>query len=179
MPNHKAVPEPSQIDRELKVLELRRAGLTWQRIAEEVGYKDHSGAYMAYKRAMKRTLQQPADELRQQELDRIDRLQLAAWAEAMKGHVGSIAVIIRLMERRARLLGLDTPIRIEQEITTWEGGDTIDKAVRDLAQLLRANAENSASKSAVAGNTSAPEPITPVEQLENMADIDGPRMGQD
>ena len=56
MPFNNAVPEPEQIDRELKVLELRRAGLTWQRIAEETGYANHTGAYAAYKRAMKRTL---------------------------------------------------------------------------------------------------------------------------
>lgn len=178
MPNHNAVPEPKQIDRELKVLELRRAGLTWQRIAEEVGYKDHSGAYMAYKRAMKRTLQQPANELREQELDRLDRLQLAAWPQAMKGHINSIAVIIRLMERRARLLGLDTPIKIEQEITTWEGGDSIDKAVRDLANLLRTNAEIGSGEGALAGDTSTSEPITVGESVENVVNLDGSRLGQ-
>ena len=85
MPTHNAVPEPEQLDRELKVLELRRAGLTWQRIAEQVGYADHSGAYLAYKRALKRVLQQPAEELRQAEIDRLDRLQLAAWPKAMQG----------------------------------------------------------------------------------------------
>ena len=70
MPNHNAaVPAPELVDKEVKVLELRRAGLTWQRIAEETGYSDHSGAYAAYKRAIKRTQQQPADELREQELD--------------------------------------------------------------------------------------------------------------
>jgi hypothetical protein len=59
-------------------------------------------------------MQQPADELREQELDRIDRLQLAAWPNAMKGDTKSIMTIVKLMERRARLLGLDTPIKIEQ-----------------------------------------------------------------
>ena len=39
MPNHNAaVPAPELVDKEIKVLELRRAGLTWQRIAEETGY---------------------------------------------------------------------------------------------------------------------------------------------
>ena len=136
MANHNAVPEPEQIDRELKVLELRRAGLTWQRIAEQVGYADHSGAYLAYKRAIKRTQQQPADELRTQELDRIDRLQLAAWPKAMQGDTQSINTICRLMERRARLLGLDMPVKISQDVTVWEGGESFDRAVRDLAELL-------------------------------------------
>ena len=135
MPNHKAVPEPQQIDKEIKVLELRRAGLTWQRIAEETGYADHTGAYAAYKRAIKRTMQQPADELREQELDRIDRLQLAAWPQAMKGDTKAILTIVRLMERRAKLLGLDVPIKIEQEITNWNG-ESVDDAIQRLTREL-------------------------------------------
>jgi len=122
MPNHNAaVPSPELIDKELKVLELRRMGMTWQKIAEQVGYADHTGAYAAYKRAMKRTLQQPAKELREQELDRVDRLQMAAWANAMKGDIGSIHVIVRLMERRAKLLGLDVPVKSEVEVITYDG----------------------------------------------------------
>jgi hypothetical protein len=121
MANHNSVPEPELIDKELKVLELRRMGMTWQKIAEQVGYADHTGAYAAYKRAMKRTLQQPADELRNAELDRIDRLQMAAWGKAMQGEIGSIHVIVRLMERRARLLGLDMPIRAEMEVIKYDG----------------------------------------------------------
>ena len=84
MPNHNAaVPSPELVDKEVRVLELRRMGFTWSRIAEQVGYADHTGAYAAYKRAIKRTQQQPADELREQELDRIDRLQLALWPNAI------------------------------------------------------------------------------------------------
>lgn len=134
MPNHNAaVPAPELVDKETKVLELRRAGLTWQRIAEEVGYADHTGAYAAYKRAIKRTQQQPADELREQELDRIDRLQLAAWPNAMKGDTKSILAIAKLMERRAKLLGLDAAIKIEQDITTWNG-ETINEAIERIKQ---------------------------------------------
>lgn len=179
MPNHNAVPEPEQIDRELKVLELRRAGLTWQRIAEQVGYADHSGAYMAYKRAMKRTLQQPADELRQAEIDRLDRLQLAAWPRAMNGDNASITTIIRIMERRAKLLGLDMPVKIAQDVTVWDGGESIDRAVRDLAELLRQNATDSSVEGAMAGDTGEIESATTDIALAVMADPVGQRVGQD
>jgi hypothetical protein len=180
MPNHNAaVPAPELVDKEVKVLELRRAGLTWQRIAEETGYADHTGAYAAYKRAIKRTQQQPADELREQELDRVDRLQLALWPNAMKGDTRAVLTIVRLMERRAKLLGLDMPIKIEQEVTTWNGDDTIDRAVRDLAALLTANNADSASESAVAVVISESEPIAAGNELEDLVDSIGARMGQD
>ncbi len=180
MPNHNAaVPSPELVDREIKVLELRRAGLTWQRIAEQVGYADHTGAYAAYKRAIKRTQQQPADELREAEIDRLDRLQLAVWPKAMNGDNTSITTILRIMERRARLLGLDMPVKIAQDVTVWEGGESIDRAVRDLAELLRQNAAASPSESAMAGDTSEAEPTATGDDVASLADPVGARVGQD
>jgi hypothetical protein len=179
MPNHNAaVPSPELVDKEIRVLELRRVGLTWSRIAEEVGYADHTGAYAAYKRAIKRTMQQPADELRDQEVDRLDRLQVAVWPSAMKGDTRAILTIIRLMERRAKLLGLDKPIKIEQEITTWDGNDTIDRAVRELAALLTADNATGASESPMAELVSESEPIATRDELENLVDSIGSRVGQ-
>jgi hypothetical protein len=180
MPNHNAaVPSPELVDREIKVLELRRVGLTWVRIAEEVGYKDHTGAYAAYKRAIKRTMQQPADELREQELDRIDRLQVAVWPAAMKGDTRAVLTIVRLMERRAKLTGLDMPIKIEQDVTTWTGGDSIDRAVRDLASLLTRNDATGSGESAMAEHISESESVTAGNELENLVNTLGARMGQD
>jgi hypothetical protein len=180
MPNHNAaVPSPELVDKEIKVLELRRVGLTWVRIAEEVGYADHTGAYAAYKRAIKRTMQQPADELREQELDRIDRLQVAVWPAAMKGDTRAVLTIVRLMERRAKLTGLDMPIKIEQDVTTWTGGDTIDRAVKDLAALLTRNDATGSGESAMAEHISKSEPVTTGNELENLVDSLGARMGQD
>ena len=180
MPNHNApIPSPELVDKEIKVLELRRVGLTWTRIAEEVGYADHTGAYAAYKRAIKRTMQQPADELREQELDRIDRLQVAVWPAAMKGDTRAVLTIVRLMERRAKLTGLDMPIKIEQDVTTWTGGDTIDRAVRDLASLLTRNDAIGSGESPMAEHISETEPVTTGNQLEDLVNSLGSRVGQD
>jgi hypothetical protein len=180
MPNHNAaVPSPELVDKEIRVLELRRVGLTWVRIAEEVGYADHTGAYAAYKRAIKRTQQQPADELREQEIDRLDRLQVAVWPSAMKGDTRAIMTIIRLMERRAKLLGLDKPIKIEQEITTWDGNDTIDRAVRELAALLTADNATGTGESPMAELVSESESVATGIELENLVDSIGSRVGQD
>jgi hypothetical protein len=183
MPNHNAaVPSPELFDKENKVLELRRAGLTWQRIAEEVGYADHTGAYAAYKRALKRTQQQPADELRFAELDRIDRLQLALWPKAMKGDNASVNTIVRLMERRARLLGLDTPIKVQNEVMVLDGGD-LDERVRQFAYLIAeariAALGHSDGEQTVLEISSEAEPITAGEQLADLDDSLGSRMGQD
>ena len=137
MANQNKQPDPEVIDREVKVLELRRAGLTWQNIAKEVGYADPTGAYAAYKRAVKRVLQEPADEVRQQELDRLDRLQVAVWPRAMKGDDRAINTILRLMERRAKLLGLDAAQKVQAEVTTFDGHRDIDAEIERILEVIR------------------------------------------
>lgn len=178
MTNANAMPEPDQVDREMRVLELRRGGLTWHQIAQTMGYAGHSGAYAAYKRAMQRTLQEPADDIRRMESERLDRLQVAHWSRAIQGDPQATTMILRIMERRAKMLGLDMPVKIQQDVTVWEGGESIDRAVRDLAELLRANAADSSGESAVAGDTGEAEPATADAGLADMANPVGAGMGQ-
>jgi hypothetical protein len=97
----------------------------------------------------------------------------------MKGDTRAILTIIRLMERRAKLLGLDKPIKIEQEITTWDGNDTIDRAVRELAALLTADNAISASESPMAELVSESQSVATGIELENLVDSLGSRVGQD
>lgn len=101
------VPDAEQLQREGQALELRRAGLTYDAIAERLGFANKGGAYKAVKRALQRTLQEPADELRALEVDRLDRLQAAIWPKAMRGDTAAVDRVLRIAERRARLLGLD------------------------------------------------------------------------
>ena len=188
MPNHNAaVPAPELVDREVKVLELRRAGLTWSRIAEQTGYADHTGAYAAYKRAIKRTQQEPADQLRDLELERVDRLQLALWPKAMEGDTNATNTIIRLMQRRADLLGLDAPktTKLDAQVTTvFDGGD-LDDRVRHFAYLIAEARHNnlagghSVSEQVSLEVASEAEPITSGDGVEELVDPIGARMGED
>lgn len=103
-------PAADVIERERRVLELRRAGVSFDVIATQVGYRDRGAAYKAYKRALARTLQQPAAELRDLEVDRLDRLLTAVWPKALRGDLAAVDRVLRVAERRARLLGLDAPV---------------------------------------------------------------------
>jgi uncharacterized protein YicC (UPF0701 family) len=44
--------------------------------------------------------------------------------------------LLKIAERRARLLGLDQPTRIAQEVTVFAAGSEIDREVERLAQQL-------------------------------------------
>lgn len=98
-------------ERQRQAVELRKAGVGFQVIADKLGYKDHSGAYRAVKAALKKTLQEPADEVRRLELERIDAMLLGVWPRAKSGDDKAIESVLRLMKRRAALLGLDAPVK--------------------------------------------------------------------
>jgi hypothetical protein len=177
MANQNKQPDPEVIDREIKVLELRRVGLTWANIADQVGYADPTGAYAAYKRAVKRVLKEPVQEVLDQELDRLDRLQVAVWGRAMKGDDRAINTILRLMERRAKLLGLDAAQKVQAEVTTFDGHRDIDGEIERIVEIIR-NA-NHGQPMALEGGTSESGTITSEGELVDLALHGGPWSGQD
>jgi len=114
-----SVQSPRRIEISLKqaqALELRKAGASYGAIAERLKFKNAARAYEAVRAALQKTLRPPAEELRQLESERLDALLLALWSQARQGNLGAVDRVLRVMERRARLLGLDAPIKTD--ITT-------------------------------------------------------------
>ncbi len=110
-------------EREKLAFALRVAGMTYAQIAERLGVTT-AGAYKMVKRVLERTRKETdeaADELRRLEVERLDALLLTLWKSATSGNLGAVDRVLRVMERRARLLGLDAPTR--QDITS--GGETL------------------------------------------------------
>ncbi len=106
--------------RQLRALELRLAGVTYEQIAEQLGYAGRSGAFKAVNTALKETLREPAEELRTLSAERLDRATLAIWRAVSAGDLQAIDRLLRIEARRARLLGLDAPSR--QELSGPDGG---------------------------------------------------------
>jgi hypothetical protein len=163
--------------KEAKVLELRRAGFTFQRIAEEVGYATPSGAQRALERIMTRNVPQAPEEFRWQELDRLDRMQVALWPRAMKGDDRAIGTIVRLMERRARLVGIDAPQRIQAEVVNYDGNRDIDGDIERIVNILRG--VDSSEPLEVESGTGEIGTTTTAGRLEDLALHGGARSGQD
>ena len=102
------------IEKQRQALELRRAGATYEEIARAVGYgTSRSAAYKAVMSAIHRVLQEPAEAVLVLELQRLDKLQMAIWSKAMAGDEKAIGRVLEIMGRRARLLGIDQPRRID------------------------------------------------------------------
>lgn len=142
MPNHNMTSPKylEAVERARKALELRKAGYGFQIISEQLGYSDSSGAYRAVRRALMRTIQEPADEVRKLELERLDKILTALWPAAIAGKWLAIDRVLLIMERRARLLGLDAPTKVDitqriREVAEEAGLDP-DEAVKEAMAIV-------------------------------------------
>lgn len=101
--------------RQSKVAQLRLAGLTNQtRIAEilQVNQSAISTDFRIIDQIWQERAQQDIATAKGLDIERCERLIAACWPKAMSGHTPSVKVILDVMIRRAKLLGLDAPITI-------------------------------------------------------------------
>jgi len=126
------LPNPEVLEREARVVELRIAGRSWYEIGQTVGLSP-TGAHQAYKRALDRIPSEQVAELRKIDNERIDALLGAAWEPALKGSARHIEVIVKLLERRARLMGLDAPMLQRIEVLTE---DVVDAAIAEIERQI-------------------------------------------
>lgn len=101
-------------ERRARALQLRKEGANFDQIAEELGMS-RSAAHKTVQRAIAElaTLAETeVAELRALESARLDELHQAVWPQAVAGDLPALDRVIRIMERRARLLGLDAPAKV-------------------------------------------------------------------
>ena len=122
--------------RHLEALRLRQRGLTYDAIAERIGYANSSVAYKAVMLELKRQMKEPAEQVRELEIERLDRMLLALQPKIDAADTRAIDTALRLMERRARLLGLDAP----QSIDVTSKGDALITRI-EIAPVHDPNAE--------------------------------------
>jgi hypothetical protein len=97
-------------DRRAKALALRIAGADFAQIALALDYSGAGSARKDIARALELGLAQQydnADMLRETELRRLDQIQRGLWTAATRGDPRSADTVLRLIDRRIRLLGLD------------------------------------------------------------------------
>jgi hypothetical protein len=101
-------------EREATAFEMRKRGATYTQIGKALGIP-HDMAFDIVMRALERLSRQvaeDADAVRAIELQRLDALIFAVWPEAQKGTIRAVDAMVRIMERRAKMLGLDAPTKL-------------------------------------------------------------------
>jgi hypothetical protein len=89
-----------------RAAQLRTAGYSYLEIAKTLGYANASGAWKAVEAVRKDAIRESGRELVNLELERFDTLQRAAMTRAIGGDPSSIRAALRVMDQRARMLGL-------------------------------------------------------------------------
>lgn len=145
-------------ERDADAARLRAEGKTYDHIANALGYHDRSAARKGVQRALLAVVQEAGDELRVLEVERLNRLVDTAWQVMERVHyahsqgrvvmldgapllddgptLAAMDRILKIMERRAKLLGLDAPQRHEVL--------TIDAIDAEIQRLDREFAEHAA-----------------------------------
>ncbi len=126
-------------------LRLRIEGRTFREIAV-ILKADVSTICRDIQRCLRDILQDNADAaetLRALEVERLDALHASIWPAAVGGNLAAIDRVLSIMQRRARLCGLDAPAKVAQ--TTADGADVpnpfFDMDSATLAATLAAMAE--------------------------------------
>lgn len=143
-------------ERDAEATRLRARGQSYGAIAAELGYVDRAGARKAVQRALVAIVAEPAEEVRALQLEQLDRLTAAALAVLERNHVTvshgriirddedkpllddgpvltAIDRLLKIQERRAKLLGLDAPAR--HEVVTLDALDTeIEQLTAELGR---------------------------------------------
>ena len=101
--------------RQQKAIDLRLAGATFEKIGDALGVS-RQAAHKMVGRAVSQMAEDNADAIervRAIEVARLDRLLLGVWQPARSGDLRAVDRALKIMERRARLLGLDRPQGLE------------------------------------------------------------------
>lgn len=97
-------------EKQSQALMLRKAGATYEQIGHELGLSV-AGAYKAFQAGLQRTIQEPADEYRKVEFERLSAMLKSIWPRVLQGELHAIDRAIKIEERLAKLLGLDAAIK--------------------------------------------------------------------
>ena len=126
--------------RRLLVLEARMRGATFREIAKQLGVP-RSTVHRDYRQAIARWVTPLAEEARDLELARLDRLQDSRWQKALDGDDAAMDRVLKIMAQRRALLGLDEPAKIDitsmVERVAEEAGIDPQQALRDADEFIR------------------------------------------
>ncbi|MFJ5532445.1 hypothetical protein [Streptomyces sp. NPDC093261] len=150
-----------QIERDHRAVELRRSGLSYPAIAQELGVAV-SSAFEMVRRGLRDFAGEAAEEVREMELQRLDRIQRAAERVLATRHLvvnqgrvmthpvtgeplvdddttlRAIDRILAISKHRADLLGIKAPVRIQTEVIPGGVDAEIARLASELAGMARA-----------------------------------------
>lgn len=101
-------------DRAARALELRIAGATYRQIGAQLEVSEKAAYYDVQDAlgTLDAVVKEKAERLRELEAARLDRLNVALANGIKLGDPRAVVAAVRVMERRAKLFGLDAPTKL-------------------------------------------------------------------
>lgn len=90
-----------------KALALKKAGFTFQKIADQLGYASQQNAWYAVQSLLKKSARLDYEEWMGLHIERTEDFLLRLQQQIMKGNPRAIEVAVKVLERQARMVGLD------------------------------------------------------------------------
>ncbi|MER7363292.1 hypothetical protein [Nonomuraea wenchangensis] len=97
-------------ERRYQALQMRIAGVSNAVIAQRLGYSSPQLVSKDITTALKKAAKQEAmaaEELLHLEINRLDRMMASVWPRVLKGEVNAVEAALKIVNKRASLLGLD------------------------------------------------------------------------
>ncbi|MBA8886149.1 hypothetical protein FHW12_000340 [Dokdonella fugitiva] len=116
-------------ERNAKALQLRKEGMNFEDIARECGFTSRQRAHEAVTAEIKRITREPAEDVLVLELERLDAMFTTPYLNAQAGDLNAINACLRIMDRRAALLGIDAPKKVEAKVEQRGGVLMVPAAV--------------------------------------------------
>ena len=142
---HRGTRHMATVARQVEAMTLRASGMGYAEIATQLGFAGRSGAFAAVQRGLRQTVAESAALLRELELARLDQLQASLWPDAvgegddppdLAKRCKAITVILKIMARRAALMGLD-----RLPITSDSGAQSLKDVATAMALDMGMNPE--------------------------------------
>lgn len=146
MPNVNDKNSVRQVSAEEKrsiALELRKSGANFKQIAQKLNCSNRMASNYVNKaiEEVSKLNQNTAQEIIDLEVHRLDAMLLAIAPSVNNGNLSAVDRAIKIMERRAKLLGLDKPVKIAPTTPDGELAYTPDNVRERVLQLINRDNE--------------------------------------
>lgn len=118
-------------ERRGKVLKLRNGGMSFQRIADELGMTVGQ-VTSDIKRGLRSVMREQAAEIAANQIVITRNLVAALYPNALRGDVSSVRAITDLLGHQARVLGLYAPARVDVAVSDEDFAATTAKMLREI-----------------------------------------------
>jgi hypothetical protein len=122
-------------ERDAKALDLRVRNWPYPEIVTLLGYASVEEVEEAVRRANKAFFTEKVEDNRQLDSHRINELIKGLWNRSRAGDLSCIDRVIKLLDRRAKLLGLDMPTKTA--LTNADGSNDLVNMLSDAERAAR------------------------------------------